>query len=78
MIQIVDKSQCCGCTACASICPHNAISMEPDVLGFLYPIVDVEKCTNCGYHVASAEAPLVCPACNHKQEYFIELNEKLY
>ena len=38
----------------------------------------VWKCTNCGYHVASAEAPLVCPACNHKQEYFIELSEKLY
>lgn len=48
MIRIVNKSQCCGCTACASICPHNAISMEPDVLGFLYPIVDEQKCTNCG------------------------------
>ena len=36
------------------------------------------KCTNCGYHISAEEAPLVCPACNHKKEYFVELNEKLY
>ena len=48
MIQITDKSRCCGCTACAAVCPHNAIRMEPDVLGFLYPVVDKEKCTDCG------------------------------
>ena len=38
----------------------------------------VWKCTNCGFHISSVEAPLVCPACGHKQEYFIELNDKLY
>lgn len=38
----------------------------------------VWKCTNCGFHIAAENAPLVCPACAHKQEYFIELNEKLY
>lgn len=48
MIQITDKTQCCGCTACASICPHDAISMQPDALGFLYPEVDKEKCIECG------------------------------
>lgn len=48
MIQITDKSQCCGCTACASICTHNAITMKPDTMGFLYPVVDLSKCINCG------------------------------
>lgn len=43
-----DKADCCGCTACASICNHDAISMESDALGFLYPKVDESKCTNCG------------------------------
>lgn len=47
MIQITDKSDCCGCTACASICPHNAITMQPDAMGFLYPKVDSSKCTDC-------------------------------
>lgn len=40
-------ADCCGCTACASICPHDAIVMKPDALGFLYPVVDAEKCVDC-------------------------------
>ncbi len=36
------------------------------------------KCTNCGFHVVAEGAPLVCPACNHPQGYFVELSEKLY
>ena len=47
MIQIQNKQDCCGCTACASICPRDAISMVPDVMGFLYPKVDVGKCIEC-------------------------------
>lgn len=38
---------CCGCTACASVCSHDAIEMKPDGLGFLYPQVDYEKCVEC-------------------------------
>lgn len=41
MIQIKDPRLCCGCTACASACTHNAITMEPDALGFFI--------SNCGY-----------------------------
>ena len=48
MINIKDKKDCCGCTACASICAHDAIMMEPDALGFLYPKVDGFKCVDCG------------------------------
>ena len=47
MIHITDKTQCCGCTACANICAHHAITMEPDAMGFLYPIVDENKCVEC-------------------------------
>ena len=49
MIQIIDKSQCCGCTACASICAQGAITMQPDGMGFLYPVVNKDKCTDCGF-----------------------------
>ena len=48
MIRIDNKSNCCGCTACAAICVHNAITMQPDALGFLYPVVDTSKCVECG------------------------------
>lgn len=39
---------CCGCTACFSICPQKAISMGPDEKGFLYPRIDSKSCNNCG------------------------------
>lgn len=48
MIRINDPADCCGCTACANICNHDAITMEPDALGFLYPKVDESKCVECG------------------------------
>lgn len=48
MIHISDPSACCGCTACASICPKDAITMEPDALGFLYPQVHTDLCVDCG------------------------------
>ena len=54
MIHITKKSSCCGCTACFNICPKNAISMQPDEEGFLYPVVDQEKCVDCGLCEKSA------------------------
>lgn len=47
MIRITDPADCCGCSACMSICPHEAITMEPDALGFLYPKVNMDKCVDC-------------------------------
>lgn len=61
MIEITDKSQCCGCTACASICPKKAIVMKQDEEGFMYPIVDKTKCINCGL------CDKVCPVKNAKE-----------
>ncbi len=48
MINVRKKEDCCGCTACASICSHEAISMKSDELGFMYPMVDTNKCVDCG------------------------------
>lgn len=48
MIKISNPAVCSGCTACSSICGHNAITMQPDNLGFKYPVVDVSKCVECG------------------------------
>lgn len=36
MIEIKDKKNCVGCTACAEICPKKCIQMKPDEEGFLY------------------------------------------
>lgn len=46
---------CCGCTACASICAVNAIQMITDKEGFQYPQIDQNLCVNC------KKCELVCP-----------------
>lgn len=58
MIQITDKTQCCGCSACASACPTQCISMQPDGEGFRYPRADTAFCLNCGL------CERVCPFIN--------------
>lgn len=42
-----DRSECCGCTACAAVCPRDAIAMESDEEGFDYPVVDAALCIRC-------------------------------
>ncbi len=38
---------CCGCGACAAVCPQAAIQMQPDELGFLYPHIQHSLCVGC-------------------------------
>ncbi|MFI3227800.1 MAG: 4Fe-4S dicluster domain-containing protein [Clostridia bacterium] len=47
MILYNKKENCCGCTACFAICPANAITMTEDEEGFLYPIINENKCVAC-------------------------------
>lgn len=41
------KENCCGCAACARLCPAQAIVMRPDSEGFLYPQIDQDACIDC-------------------------------
>ena len=43
-----DKKLCCGCGVCALVCPKQAIVMEPDSYGFVYPHIKKEICISCG------------------------------
>ncbi|MCD7835256.1 MAG: 4Fe-4S dicluster domain-containing protein [Lachnospiraceae bacterium] len=62
MINITEKQKCCGCAACAGVCPKNCIEMKEDTEGFLYPSVDKDKCIDCG------ACERVCPILNHKNK----------
>lgn len=62
MINIIDKSQCCGCNACVQICPKQCISMKEDEQGFMYPEVDCSICINCG------RCDKVCPIINRNKK----------
>lgn len=41
------KKHCSGCGACKNICAYGAIEMKADPEGFLYPVVDPERCCEC-------------------------------
>ena len=46
--QLVDYVEnCCGCAACHAICPVDAIFLESDDEGFIYPKINVVKCIQC-------------------------------
>lgn len=44
----VDRKWCSGCSACMSVCPADAIKMEKDEEGFLYPKINETLCIKCG------------------------------
>lgn len=58
----IDRNRCCGCSACASVCPHDCISMVFDAEGFIYPSVDTTKCVNCNL------CDKVCPVLASRQD----------
>ncbi|MBQ8010705.1 MAG: Coenzyme F420 hydrogenase/dehydrogenase, beta subunit C-terminal domain [Ruminococcus sp.] len=45
---VLDMKKCTGCSACANVCPVNAITMQENAEGFLNPVVDRAKCVDCG------------------------------
>lgn len=59
---ICDKNLCTGCQACKMICPHDCISMKIQENGFLYPVIDYEKCVLCG------KCQRVCPVANRYKD----------
>lgn len=45
---ICDQQQCTGCAVCTTACKHRAISLQEGVNGHLFPVIDSEKCVECG------------------------------
>lgn len=58
MNPILSNNRCCGCTACATVCPRKCISLLNDEKGFLYPEISQEECIHCGLCLK------VCPTYN--------------
>ena len=46
---------CCGCGACAAVCPKNAITIRQNEEGFLQSFIDKSKCIKC------KSCRMVCP-----------------
>lgn len=79
-VNVKQKHECTGCSACSNICPNDCIHMEGDEEGFLYPLVYVTNCTNCGLclfvctsdkkrnKIGNAEKPLIYAAWSLNEE----------
>lgn len=44
---LCSDAECTGCSACANSCSKDAISMEANNEGFLYPKINNERCVGC-------------------------------
>lgn len=75
MIEITEKKNCCGCTACAAICPKECISMKEDTEGFLYPAIDKTRCIDCGACERICPISNVKPKQKNEQEAYIVQNK---
>lgn len=68
------KENCCGCQACADVCPVNAIHMYADEEGFWYPKTERTICINCGL------CEKVCPMENegrkNEEELYLGIQAK--
>ena len=56
-----ERADCSGCSACANICPKDAITMTRDAEGFAYPKINPDLCIKCG------RCDATCPALNAKK-----------
>lgn len=57
------KELCFGCGACVANCPNRAIKMEADEEGFMYPVLEQDKCIDCD------KCLKVCPAQREKKVF---------
>ena len=62
MVNVTRKEDCCGCAACAQVCPKSCITMVRDGEGFDYPKADSEQCISCGL------CEKVCPVSHAQAE----------
>lgn len=62
MINVTNKTLCCGCEACIQKCPKQCISKIVDNEGYVYPLVNKDACIDCNLCVK------VCPIHNDNRD----------
>lgn len=78
-VSVVSKNDCTACMACFNACPVDAISMNENEEGFVFPVIDEAKCINCG-KCAKSCLVLNPPARDFKEEpecYAMQGNDEI-
>lgn len=70
-ISLASHSDCTGCSACYAVCPRYCIQMHMDGF-FSYPVIDEEKCVNCGLCMKA------CPAVSGESKQEAVYEQKYY
>ena len=65
---LCEKDKCTGCFACFNICPKNAITMDKDEYGNVYPSINKKKCVKCDL------CSKICPSLKEKLNFNISKN----
>ena len=73
---VTDKNKCCGCGACANICPKKAIKLVEDEFGFKYPNINKELCIKCGLCKRTCNYQKNTELKNVRETYIATLNNK--
>lgn len=72
---ICDSELCTGCGACYNICPKEAINMQENEEGFLYPKIDEKKCVNCNLCEKTCPVSRKENLSNIKSEVYAAINK---
>lgn len=67
IINRVKTNQCCGCSACVSVCPKECLTLNADKNGFLQVKLSKHNCIECGL------CEKVCPVLNQREEKELEI-----
>ncbi|MBQ8694457.1 MAG: Coenzyme F420 hydrogenase/dehydrogenase, beta subunit C-terminal domain [Bacteroidaceae bacterium] len=57
---------CTGCFACSNACPKDAIALPENNEGFYHPVIDTEKCIDCGL------CDKICPRIEEKEYHMMQ------
>lgn len=70
-INDIKASQLCyGCGTCNVMCAHQAITMQYDNIGRILPVIDEEKCIDCGLCRSN------CPSLDEKRSQLPDTDDK--
>lgn len=69
-------ADCCGCGVCSNVCPKDAIRMQRDENGVLYPVIQKKICVGCAActHVCAFQSSHLLPRAS--QAYAVQAREE--